>query len=203
MAEEDERVSRLRDLAGHKVHDRFASHLQGCGRSSADPQSDGRLGGRAFRRHARDEAGITEREISALMQYEFGKRGCERPAYAPIVGSGYYSTVLHYSEDSATMKAGDVVVIDVVGSTRCMPPTSRARFRSAANSARGNEKSMTSCWRAAGGDRCFSAGQVDLEARGRELTVQSCYDYINSHGKICTASHWATISFTASATTWD
>src|SRR5262249_10831115 len=25
--------------------------------------------------------GINEREISALMQYEFGKRGCERPAY--------------------------------------------------------------------------------------------------------------------------
>ena len=30
--------------------------------------------------------GVTEREISALMQYEWGKRGCERPAYAPIVG---------------------------------------------------------------------------------------------------------------------
>src|SRR5438309_9247683 len=27
--------------------------------------------------------GISEREISAVMQYEFGKRGCERPAYAP------------------------------------------------------------------------------------------------------------------------
>ncbi len=36
--------------------------------------------------------GMPEREISALMQYEFGKRGCERPAYAPIVGSGFYST---------------------------------------------------------------------------------------------------------------
>src|SRR6202041_1713820 len=27
---------------------------------------------------------VTDREISALMQYEWGKRGCERPAYAPI-----------------------------------------------------------------------------------------------------------------------
>src|SRR5277367_2569966 len=59
--------------------------------------------------------GTTEREISALMQYEWGKRGCERPAYAPIVGSGYYSTVLHYAEDSNTMKAGDIVVIDAAG----------------------------------------------------------------------------------------
>src|SRR5437660_200541 len=59
--------------------------------------------------------GVTEREISALMQYEFGKRGCERPAYAPIVGSGFYSTVLHYSEDSGTMQSGDLVVMDVGG----------------------------------------------------------------------------------------
>jgi len=58
---------------------------------------------------------VNEREISALMQYEWGKRGCERPAYAPIVGSGFFSTVLHYSEDSNTMKAGDVVVIDAAG----------------------------------------------------------------------------------------
>src|SRR5215831_4051903 len=59
--------------------------------------------------------GTNEREVSALMQYEFGKRGCERPAYAPIVGSGFYSTVLHYSEDSGTMKSGDIVVMDVGG----------------------------------------------------------------------------------------
>ena len=58
---------------------------------------------------------VNEREISALMQYEWGKRGCERPAYAPIVGSGYYSTVLHYSDDDHVMKSGDVVVIDAAG----------------------------------------------------------------------------------------
>jgi len=55
---------------------------------------------------------VTEYEISGLMQYEWTRRGCERPAYSPIVGSGHNSTVLHYSEDAATMKAGDVVVID-------------------------------------------------------------------------------------------
>src|SRR5258708_1070324 len=60
-------------------------------------------------------SGITEREISALMQYEFGKRGCERPAYAPIVGSGFYSTVLHYSLDSGTLQNGDLVLMDVAG----------------------------------------------------------------------------------------
>lgn len=58
---------------------------------------------------------VTEFEISGLMQYEWTKRGCERTAYSPIVGSGHNSTVLHYSEDSSTMKAGEVVVIDAAG----------------------------------------------------------------------------------------
>ena len=59
--------------------------------------------------------GVTEREISALLQYEWGRRGCERPAYAPIVGAGANSTVLHYSDDSGPINAGDVVVIDAAG----------------------------------------------------------------------------------------
>jgi Xaa-Pro aminopeptidase len=58
---------------------------------------------------------VTEFEISGLMQYEWTRRGCERPAYSPIVGSGHSSTVLHYSENTNTMKAGDVVVIDAAG----------------------------------------------------------------------------------------
>jgi len=58
---------------------------------------------------------VTEFEISGLMQYEWTRRGCERPSYSPIVGSGHNSTVLHYSENSNTMKAGDVVVIDAAG----------------------------------------------------------------------------------------
>src|ERR1700719_2978035 len=61
------------------------------------------------------KASVNEREISALMQYEWGRRGCERVAYAPIVGSGYFSTVLHYSDDDKVMKSGDVVVIDAAG----------------------------------------------------------------------------------------
>jgi Xaa-Pro aminopeptidase len=55
---------------------------------------------------------VKEYEISALMDYEWERRGCERASYAPIVGSGHNSTVLHYSENTNTMKAGDVVVID-------------------------------------------------------------------------------------------
>jgi Xaa-Pro aminopeptidase len=60
--------------------------------------------------------GVWEYEIAALMKYEFERRGCEWPAYPPIVGSGFYSTVLHYDQDWSQMKDGDVVVIDVAGS---------------------------------------------------------------------------------------
>jgi Xaa-Pro aminopeptidase len=55
---------------------------------------------------------VHEYEIAALMDYEWGRRGCERPAYSPIVGSGHNSTVLHYSDNTNVMKGGDVVVID-------------------------------------------------------------------------------------------
>ena len=90
--------------------------------------------------------GVTEREISALMQYEWGKRGCERPAYAPIVGSGFYSTVLHYSDDSGTMQTGDVVVIDAAGEYSCMPPTLPALCPSPVSSPPASAKFTTSSW---------------------------------------------------------
>ena|ERR1051326_4534154 len=59
--------------------------------------------------------GMEENELSAIMQGEFQRRGCEEPAYSPIVGSGFNSTVLHYAENSGTMKQGDLVVLDVGG----------------------------------------------------------------------------------------
>ncbi|MGH9579106.1 MAG: aminopeptidase P N-terminal domain-containing protein, partial [Terriglobales bacterium] len=65
--------------------------------------------------HKAMRPGVTEQQISALMQYEFGRRGCERPAYAPIVGSGFNGTVLHYSQNSATIGDGDLIVMDVGG----------------------------------------------------------------------------------------
>ena len=41
--------------------------------------------------------------------------GCSREAYAPIVGTGLNSTVLHYNVLDNEIKDGDVVVIDVGG----------------------------------------------------------------------------------------
>ncbi len=59
--------------------------------------------------------GLFEYQIAARMKeiHEWG--GCEREAYAPIVGAGFNSTVLHYSALDDEIKDGDVVVIDVGG----------------------------------------------------------------------------------------
>ena len=128
--------------------------------------------------------GMTEREISALMQYEWGKRGCERPAYAPIVGSGFYSTVLHYSDDTGTMQAGDVVVIDAAGEyslyaadiTRTLPISGKftARQREIYDIVLGAQKAAMAA---------FQSGKSTLTRTGENSLYNVAYDYINSHGK--------------------
>lgn len=53
-----------------------------------------------------------EYELRAAIEYEFTRRGAERPAYGSIVGGGYNGTTLHYMKDSDPVKPGDLVVMD-------------------------------------------------------------------------------------------
>lgn len=53
-----------------------------------------------------------EYELRAALEYEFTRRGAERPAYGSIVGGGYNGTTLHYMKDSDPVKPGDLVVMD-------------------------------------------------------------------------------------------
>ncbi len=55
---------------------------------------------------------VSEYRVAAMLKLTWENLGCERPAYAPIVGSGPNSTVLHYDQDTRIMKSGEVVVID-------------------------------------------------------------------------------------------
>ncbi len=57
--------------------------------------------------------GLFEYQIAARMKEVHEMEGCSREAYAPIVGTGLYSTVLHYDALKNEIKDGDVVVIDV------------------------------------------------------------------------------------------
>jgi len=130
------------------------------------------------------KSGVTEREISALMQYEWGKRGCERPAYAPIVGSGFNSTVLHYSDDSGTMQSGDVVVIDAAGEysmyasdiTRTLPVSGKftARQREIYDIVLGAQQAAMAA---------FRSGKSSLRKDQPNSIYDVAYNYINSHGK--------------------
>jgi Xaa-Pro aminopeptidase len=57
--------------------------------------------------------GIMEYEVEAALEYEFRRNGAERPGFPSIVGSGPYSTVLHYDKSERRMQTGDVVVVDI------------------------------------------------------------------------------------------
>ncbi len=128
--------------------------------------------------------GLNEHDIGARMQYEFMKRGCDRPAYAPIVGAGTNSTVLHYSADDASIKGGDVVVMDVAGEyamyasdiTRTAPADGKftARQREIYNIVLGAQKAAAAS---------FKQGKSTLGGRGHDSLFQVAYDYINNHGK--------------------
>jgi len=128
--------------------------------------------------------GITEREISALMQYEWGKRGCERPAYSPIVGSGFNSTVLHYSADSETIQEGAVIVIDAAGEysmyasdiTRTLPASGKftARQREIYDIVLGAQQAAAAA---------FVSGKSRLRRSVADSLHDVAYNYINTHGK--------------------
>ena len=59
--------------------------------------------------------GLYEYQIAARMKEIHEWNGCAREAYAPIVGTGFNSTVLHYGSLNSEIKDGDIVVMDVAG----------------------------------------------------------------------------------------
>jgi len=128
--------------------------------------------------------GVTEREIAAVLQYEWGKRGCERPSYAPIVGSGFNSTVLHYSDDSGMMQSGDVVVMDAAGEyslyatdiTRTIPVSGKftPRQREIYEIVLGAQKAAMAA---------FQSGKSSLRRNKPDSLNDVASEYINTHGK--------------------
>ena len=57
--------------------------------------------------------GAMEYEVQAALEYEFTRNGAERPGFPSIVGSGPFSTILHYNDSTRRMQTGDVVVVDI------------------------------------------------------------------------------------------
>ena len=59
--------------------------------------------------------GVAEYQVYAAMAPVLLARGCLRPAYPPILGSGPNSVTLHYTGNTRTLEAGDLLLADVGG----------------------------------------------------------------------------------------
>jgi Xaa-Pro aminopeptidase len=125
--------------------------------------------------------GMYEYQISAVMTDTYFEYGCERSAYAPIVGSGPNSTVLHYMANRRRMDSGEVVVMDVGAEcsdyatdvTRTVPANGKfsARQREIYEIVLGAQKAA------------IAAIKPGVRIRGDVSLQQIAYDYINTHGK--------------------
>ncbi len=125
--------------------------------------------------------GVWEYEIAAAMTHVYLERGCERNAYAPIVGSGPNSVLLHYATNHRRLDSGETVVADVGAEcsdyatdvTRTVPAGGKftGRQRELYEIVLGAQKAAIAAIRPG----------MRLRAEGPSLH-QIAYDYINTHG---------------------
>ncbi len=128
------------------------------------------------------KAGMYEYQIAATMTNVYFQHGCERSAYAPIVGAGPDSVILHYMTNHRRMDAGEVVLMDVGAEcsdyatdvTRTVPVNGKftSRQRELYEVVLGAQKAA------------IAAVKPGARMRGEKNSLQQiAYDYINSHGK--------------------
>jgi Xaa-Pro aminopeptidase len=131
--------------------------------------------------------GVTERAIAGEMTAAWFAAGCERPSYAPIVGSGVNSTILHYSENTRTLEDGDVLLVDAACEysmyasdiTRTVPVNGHftPRQREIYNVVLGAQQAAIDA---------FVAGKSTINDRDRKdpnSLDTAAYNYVNTHGK--------------------
>jgi Xaa-Pro aminopeptidase len=131
--------------------------------------------------------GMTELSLAARMGVAWADGGCERPSYAPIVGSGPNSTVLHYSANSRTIEDGDLVTVDAACKysmyaadiTRTVPANGHFtdRQREIYNIVLGAQQAAIDA---------FVAGKSkinDFSHTDPDSLDLAAFNYINTHGK--------------------
>ena len=127
--------------------------------------------------------GEYEYQIAATMVSTYESEGCRRSAYAPIIGSGPNSAILHYSRNSRRIDAGEIVVMDVAAEcenyasdiTRTVPANGKfsARQREVYKVVLGARTAAIAAVRPG----------VTLGKRTPHSLYAIAYDYINTHGK--------------------
>jgi Xaa-Pro aminopeptidase len=127
--------------------------------------------------------GLYEYQVAAVMTGVFAEKGCERPAYAPIVGSGPNSVFLHYSRNKRRMDNGEILLMDVAAEcsgyasdiTRTIPVGGKfsKRQREIYDVVLGAQKAAIAA---------IKPGMTLLKDTPNSL-YGVAYDYINTHGK--------------------
>jgi Xaa-Pro aminopeptidase len=126
--------------------------------------------------------GLYEYQIAAGMSNAYFEAGCERHAYAPIVGSGPNSVILHYMTNRRRVDSGEVVLMDVAAEcadyatdvTRTVPASGKftARQREIYDIVLGAQKAA------------IAAIKPGVKMRGDAGALQEiAFEYINTHGK--------------------
>lgn len=134
--------------------------------------------------------GVRERTVAGVEIAKMMEEGCEGVSYAPIVGSGIYSTTLHYSENGRVMEKGDLVVIDEAAQcdmyasdiTRTMPVDGHftARQKEIYDIVLGAQRAAAAAF-VAGTSRLGTLN--DRTSPGVTDSLDKvAYEYINTHG---------------------
>ncbi len=136
-----------------------------------------------FEAMRRIKPGVYEYEIAAAMEWVHKRGGAEVEAYAPIVGSGFYSTVLHYNDVGKKIEDGDIIVIDVGASysgysadiTRTFPASGKFTPR---------QREIYEIVLAAQNAALAAVKPgMSLDREGPNSLDKIARDYINTHGK--------------------
>jgi Xaa-Pro aminopeptidase len=127
--------------------------------------------------------GLFEYQVAAKMVEIHAAGGCEGEAYAPIVGTGFNSTILHYNRLDMQIRDGDVVLLDVGGQyagyaadiTRTLPANAKftPRQREIYEVVLGAQNAVL---------EALKPGMT-LSRVGPNSLHQIAYDYMETHGK--------------------
>jgi len=127
--------------------------------------------------------GVWEYQVAAKMVETHAMGGSEAEAYAPIVGAGPNSTVLHYDKLSRKVVDGDIVVLDVGAQysgyaadiTRTLPANGKftPRQREIYEIVLGAQEAAL---------KALKPG-MDMCRKGNKSVYKIAYDYIDTHGK--------------------
>jgi len=126
--------------------------------------------------------GLYEYQVAARMVEIHAAGGCEAEAYAPIVGTGLHSTILHFNELNSLIRDGDVVLIDVGGQysgyaadvTRTLPANGRftPRQREIYEIVLGAQNAVLAALKPG----------MSLGRNSPNSLFNIAYEYMNSHG---------------------